>query len=64
MEWLDDPAFTGLVHRWLRWVRVIVATNAAPLPVDYYMPRSCGRCTFHGYQQLIVYSVQHLVPEE
>jgi hypothetical protein len=35
MEWLDDPAFTGLVHRWLRWVRTIVATNAAPLTVDY-----------------------------
>jgi hypothetical protein len=59
-DWLDDPAFRGLVHPWLR--SVCVSSGAEPAPFD------CGvqlrRLHFPRLQQLIVNSVQHLVHDE
>jgi hypothetical protein len=34
LDWLDDLAFTGLVHPWLRSVRVDLARSAAPGPFN------------------------------
>jgi hypothetical protein len=62
LKWLHHPAFTGLVHPWLRSVRVDLAVNAEPAPVE------CGvqlrRLHFPRLQQLIVNSVQRLVHDE
>jgi hypothetical protein len=62
LDWLNDPAFAGLVHPWLRSVRVDLSRNAEPVPVD------CGvqlrRLHFPRLQQLIVDSVRHSVHDE
>jgi hypothetical protein len=62
LDWLNNSAFTGLVHPWLRWICVDPARNAEPLPVD------CGvqlrQLHFPRLQQLIVNSEQHLVHDE
>jgi hypothetical protein len=62
LEWLNDPAFAGLVHPLLRSVRVDLATDAKPAPVE------CGvqlrRVHFPRLQQLVVNSVQHLAHDE
>jgi hypothetical protein len=61
-DWLEDPAFTGLVHPWLRSVDVLVEM------VDPQLPVECGvqlrRLHFPRLQQLIVNSDQHLVHDE
>jgi hypothetical protein len=62
LDWPNDPAFTGLVHPWLRSIRVVVTRNAAPLPVD--CARQLRRLHFPRLQQLIVNSFQHLVHDE
>jgi hypothetical protein len=62
LDWVDNPAFTGLVHPWLRSVRVVVETMHADLP------DGCGvqlrRLHFPRLQQLIVNTTQQLVHEE
>jgi hypothetical protein len=60
-EWPNDPAFAGLVHPWLRSVRVVIAIRAALASVD------CGvqlrRLHFPRLQQLIVNSAECSVLE-
>jgi hypothetical protein len=63
MEWLNDPAFTGLVHPWLRSIRVNVASNASYLPSVGCVVQ-LRRFHFPRLRQLIVNSVQHLMGEE
>jgi hypothetical protein len=61
LDWLDNPAFTGLVHPWLRSVRVH-AGNLEPASAG------CGvqlrRLHFPRLHQFIVNSAQHLVHDE
>jgi hypothetical protein len=61
-DWLDDPAFTGLVHPWLRSVRVLTETCHADPPLDWAV--QLRRLHFPRLQQLIINSTQHLVHDE
>jgi hypothetical protein len=62
LDWLDDSAFAGLVHPWLRSVRVEVQKCHASPPVDYAV--QLRRLHFPRLQQLSVNSTQHLVHVE
>jgi hypothetical protein len=62
LDWVDHPAFTGLVHPWLRSVRVDLATHAPPARVDCAV--QLRRLHFPRLQQLIVNSVEHLGHQE
>jgi hypothetical protein len=63
LDWLDDPAFTGLVHPWLRSVHVLIGTmHAERLPVDCAV--QLRRLHFPRLQQLIVNLVQRLMHDE
>jgi hypothetical protein len=54
LDWLNNPAFAGLVHPWLRWILVDLARNAEPAPVGCGM--QLRRLHFPRLQQLIVKS--------
>jgi hypothetical protein len=66
VEWLNHPAFTGLVHPRLRSIDVDLATHAEPAPADCGM--QLRRLYFPRLQQLIENyndnSVQHLMHNE
>jgi hypothetical protein len=62
LDWLDDPAFTGLVHPWLRSVRVVVEMMHANVPAGCAV--QLRRLHFPRLQQLIVNTAQQLVHDE
>jgi hypothetical protein len=47
LDWPNDPAFTGLVHPWLRSIRVS-SSHETQHRCQSIVPGNCGGCTFRG----------------